>query len=521
MEFLTVTIKTLSPVVLTAMNNAAVMTESRDYISGTVLRGVLASRYIAANGLGIDAQEDKTFRELFFGGLRFVDAFPVHGGKRSLLLPISLQKSKAAVKDKEDRVWLLDLAKQKPEAGFKTVNGFGILAGDSIIPVQVNKQVKLHMSRSGEKERLGGRSLDGGIYNYEAVEAGQQFQGIVIGEKTALERLLETMRLEDNKLDCYIGRSKYTEYGHCRMEFGGIEEIPAVNLRGNRICIRLETAWLPLLYPASSVEDTIGAFVETLRVRTGAEDITVEQVIAKTENVANFVGVWGLKRAEQQALAAGSVFVLGKSSGWNEKDMEALAELLYAGQGTRTEEGFGQLRVWDENAAYLASGKSTTCERRAVHSTMAREIAGDILFQRLRAMVRMKADQDVHMLEGKVEDATHSFARLEAMLGERKDLDKAKRRFLEKLQKELRPKSALDKRLEGLMLQGKELKEILLGKAPQPYASLDFRKEVPKEMAEDIGFAMPGMDDGRIFYEYWLWFFRHGRKWSVSRRGDK
>ena len=58
MERLTVAIKTLSPVVLTAMNNAAVMTESRDYISGTVLRGVLAARFIEMKNLGKAAHED-------------------------------------------------------------------------------------------------------------------------------------------------------------------------------------------------------------------------------------------------------------------------------------------------------------------------------------------------------------------------------------------------------------------------------------------------------------------------------
>lgn len=521
MDFLTITVKTLSPVVLTAMNNAAVMTESRDFISGTVLRGVLASRYIEAKNLGKKAQEDKTFRELFFGEICFVDAFPVYGDKRSIPLPFSLQKAKNAAADKDGRVQLLDLIRQKPEAGFKPVNGFGILEDNVVTTVSVNKRVKLHMSRSGEKERLGGRSLDGGIYNYEAVEAGQVFQGIVVGEKSKLELLKESLQLNDNKLDCYIGRSKFTEYGHCQIQFGEIKSVPEEKTKGTHICIRLETAWLPLLQTAFSAEDIIREFVETICDRTGAKDITVEKIIAKTETVANFVGVWGLKRAEQQALSAGTVFALQKESGWSENDLAVLQEALFSGQGCRTEEGFGQLRLWPETAAYLFAGKKAEGERHAIRSNAAKKIAENILMQRIKTRIRLQAEKDVHELRGKVEDATHSFARLESLLGERKDLGKAKGRFQEKLQNELRAQSVLDKRLQNLTLQGKELKEILLAKDAMPYDTLRFEEEVPKELAEDAGFVIPDKSNGILFYEYWLWFFRHGRKLAVARKGDK
>ena len=132
MECLTVTIKTLSPVVLTAMNNAAVMTESRDYISGTVLRGVLADRFIQKKKLGKAAHKDEEFRELFFGGLRFVDANPVQGGKRAFVLPFSLQKGKIPEKNADGAEVLLDILLQEPKAGYKAVKGFAVAEGNCI-----------------------------------------------------------------------------------------------------------------------------------------------------------------------------------------------------------------------------------------------------------------------------------------------------------------------------------------------------------------------------------------------------
>ena len=42
--------------------------------------------------LGNKAHEDKNFRELFFGSLKFLSATPAISGKRSFILPQSLQR---------------------------------------------------------------------------------------------------------------------------------------------------------------------------------------------------------------------------------------------------------------------------------------------------------------------------------------------------------------------------------------------------------------------------------------------
>ena len=100
-----------------------------------------------------------------------------------------------------------------------------------------------------------------------------------------------------------------------------------------------------------------------------------------------------------------------------------------------------------------------------------------------------------------------------------------KKSFQQKLETELREQSVLDKRLQNLEYKGKGLKEILLGTAPAPYDSAAFKtkmnEEINPELAEDIGFVLPNAEDGALFYEYWLWFFRHGRKLAVRRKGEK
>ena len=171
MERMKLTVTTLSPVVIPATSDTTVMTATQDYFSGTVLRGVLAAAYIRQNRLKGKAHEDKAFQQLFFGDLRFVDAYPSLKGERGIVLPLSLQKDKAGTE-------ICDLFEPKADmAGYKSCRGIGLVRPkqEKILSLPVRKRVSLHMSREKEDERISGRSEDGDIYNYEAIEPGQEF----------------------------------------------------------------------------------------------------------------------------------------------------------------------------------------------------------------------------------------------------------------------------------------------------------------------------------------------------------
>ena len=77
MHEINVRIETKAPVILSALGHTSVMTATQDFFSGSVLRGIFAARYIEARALGNMAHRDSEFMRLFYGGLRFVDAYPV------------------------------------------------------------------------------------------------------------------------------------------------------------------------------------------------------------------------------------------------------------------------------------------------------------------------------------------------------------------------------------------------------------------------------------------------------------
>ena len=121
-------LETLSPIVITAMSNSTVMTKSHDEISGSIIRGLLASRYVTEKKLGDSAYKDAAFRKIFYGGLKFITATPAVSDKRSFILPLSLQRGK---KGTDDNNFAKDLFIENP-IGYKTFRGYGIVDGDKI-----------------------------------------------------------------------------------------------------------------------------------------------------------------------------------------------------------------------------------------------------------------------------------------------------------------------------------------------------------------------------------------------------
>ena len=530
-----VTVEALSPLILTAGNQADTFTETGDFLSGSILRGVLAGRYIRANKLGRSAHEDEGFRRLFTGGLKFSAATSQRDGRRALCLPLSLQKHKVSGE-------LSDLAFEKPEMGFKGFKGYGILEDGAIERVEAAKNISLHMSRNTDdkhrtrrgyfpgKERLAGKSTEGGIYNYESILPEQEFCGEISGEPQDLEALLDGLHLAGASFSCQIGKSRFTQYGHCRITFGEAVPLEAeaggagFAMQGESLWLRLDAPLLPFMAVARNARETLEEeLLGQLMEEADSKDFCIGRIFAASDKASNFVGVWNMHRPAQFALAAGSLFELKKETPWSEKDKAALAAILADGCGARTEEGFGRLRSWTLQNFTLRKAAGREEAQRKAESPRAKTLVAAILRRRIQERIRLKAYEDVEALRTDLSGMTHAFARLETMLGAREKLGEAIGRFRERFRNELREKSPHEKHLRSVKLAGQELRDLLEGRPTvrPPYASLDLGKDVPADLAADVDFKIPDIKtDGEIFYDYWLWFFRHARKRAVQQKKE-
>ena len=522
MRKIPLTIEALSPLVLTAGSQGAILTESGDAISGAIVRGMIAARFIEAQNLGRDAHESEAFRRLFAGALKFSAAYPSKGGESAMRLPLSLQKDKLSSA-------LADLSASDGTAlkGYKPLKGCGIVRGAAIERVETAKNISLHMSRDEDGERLAGKSTEGGIYSYESLLPGQAFCGEIVGEAADIQELLTSIDCEDGAFLSQIGKSRSTQYGLCRIALDAPAPLEplAQSLLSSTLRLRLAT---PLLSDAAFSRNAREVLDEEilapLKESAESDDFSLGRIFAASASASNFIGVWNMRRPTQFGLDAGSIFELKKASPWTSRDAAALAALLAEGAGSRTEEGFGRLALWTVDAPTLFEATQERPERRPVKSERARAIVRAVLRRRIAQSVRLAAYKDAAALTGKLAGMTHAFARLEAMLGPREDLEGAPARFRAKFAAEVGAKrTPLARHLEGVKLGAAELRDILRGERPElsPYASLDLSAEVPQELAEDAGFSRPALkDDGEIFYDYWLWFFRHARKRAVQQRKE-
>lgn len=503
-------VRTLSPVIMSSGSNTTVMTGTHSAFSGSIIRGVLAERYVKAQKLS-DAFNDKTFREIFYGGLKFLPANPEISGARSIVLPLSLQKAKAG-SDNENNIQDL-LTEENPERGYKSLRGYGIVTGDKIQTAKVAKNIFMHMSRSSDEERLAGKSIDGQIYNYESLDAGQTFQGEIIGDAEILQKFIAGLKLNGKKLAAYVGRSRYTQYGKCEFTFGEVEKIVAQDLAGT-VYLRLETPLIPAVDTFLSAKEILQKEV----VKELGGNFTLEKIFSAEVEVENFVVPWSMKRPRVKALAAGTVFALSATG------TPADGEKLYSGFGMRTEEGFGQLRIWDSKSFTLTrpAAADDTAELKD-YSADTKKLAKKILLGKILAQIRLYAIEDAKNLQLPSANLTHLFSRLDAMLSN----SKTNEIFQQQIKDGAKYGSQFSDHLKKLRLaNGQTFYDAFTGNANLPYENREEEKDSAgdEEKITEL-LKLLQIDEAEFrnafYFEYLRSYFRFARKLAAAKKGGE
>lgn len=521
MDISYVTIKTESPVVITAPGSSQILTQSDSILSGTVIRGMLAQRYIQETQCNRSAHDDADFRSFFFNDLRFVAANPLVNGKRAAVLPLSLMKDKKGTT-------IIDMMTDKPEAGFKSFKGLATIENGKLIKASVRHSMNFHMSRSAAQERIGGHSKDGQVYTYESIDAGQTFRGAVIGEADTLQRFWAAVGNKGKAYSQQLGRSKHSQYGLCRITIA--KPVPLTEIVDtDQILLVLAAPLIPVQGMATQARDVLAQEIAlVLNRKTGHTDVsefTIGKICSASQNIENFVGIWRMRAPGMRALAAGTIFELQKKSPWTEADKKVLRELLYLGCGLRCEEGFGQLRIWHKQKLTMGEVKqhSDSVAPVAVQSVEVKATVSHILQQRIRERLSNYAYEDVQNMQG-LEDKsrTHAFARMESALGKRGAYKNVQQNFLAWVNQAVEAKSPMENHLNDIRIHNVSLFDIFHGQAAMPYETDERKQELkalsPDDLKKEIGFKE---NPDEQFYDYWLWVFRHGRKRAVAKNREQ
>lgn len=497
---------------------------TKRFIPGSAVRGAFAKRYIACNNLK-EANTDPVFHKIFLeDNIKFLPAYPVgtlcndidsdFSDIEPFILPLSLMRNKEGTK-------IVDLAAgTDPGAGYKKLTGFAARSGKKLFRIEPRVQISFHMSRNEEKERLRGTSREGHIYNYEYLEPFQFFKGSIFLTDTADSETVTAL----NELltgSLRLGRSRNAEYGTCRIYAAREKAISVTRFVQNKpLFLYALTPYIPY----GDWQNAGEAADEAIREIKERAGIHIEKAWGKTfaakDFLNGFVGVWHAKRATVPVLSEGSLFAIACV------DVSVLADFLVLGIGQRTNEGFGQFRLWqplDENVAFAAPAVAAV--KPALIPDELVNKAKEIIRNRLLQAVYQQAEKDGRQLGGAVKNrGKHICKRIEHLM----DSNKTKAEILDIIENDFKESAKDNLKSFKMKVQGHptDLLRIFTGvikdgngKPLMPYSDIAWetrigipegkRRQLQNDLrAQDVFL----LDEDELFRQYWLWVMRHAVK---------
>ncbi len=335
------------------------------FIPGSMIRGALATQYMAG-GTVVDLEKNKTFSRLFLDGtVCYLNAYLAHPDNRSRALPKPL--SWFVLKENADDPTpdIFDFVfKEQGGQSYKVPDGgdFVWQIGSSVALISPNRASIVH-NTSRNPNRKDQESSD--VYRYEALAPEQIFAGAIVSEDVVLlkeiEPLLKTLLSDKLERGVFnLGGSHTAGYGRVSTSLLGLDpdwhefepilandnsEQYEYNEEGEERSVVDETA--PKLAILTCLSDLIwrdrsGQISSHLTTPSG---IKPEKAFYRLRPVGGFNRKWGLPLCQAWAIQAGSVFVFPATC------YGELEEWVTKGVGERRAEGFGRVALnWHPSA---------------------------------------------------------------------------------------------------------------------------------------------------------------------------
>jgi CRISPR/Cas system CSM-associated protein Csm3 (group 7 of RAMP superfamily) len=224
-----------------------------------------------------------------------------------------------------------------PDVITRKLEGYFHKNGDKIMLKKPRVNSSFHESRS--ENRVGGKSVDGGIFYYESLEAGQEFTGVIRGNSEHIRHFKEVFASTGNPLSFTLGRSKGTEYGRIEVF---IENYDPGSDQKNEIP---ETFIISFTSPCIVYNNYLFAepTVNILNRYIEPVGIITEKAATGHQHIQCYSGVLKGKTNLVNAFAPGSSFVITNN---HKKSWKEIHEWLSKGVGEEVHQGYGSLQVF-------------------------------------------------------------------------------------------------------------------------------------------------------------------------------
>lgn len=417
-----------APAVLPVLESDPNTVSTRRYLPGACLWGAAAWAYLRQTG---NTPRDSDFLRAFVDGqLRFLPAFPESRDEhRQRLLPVphSIRKRK------EDDALIDYLEEECTEAVRRLDKVFARIEPSHLQTQEVETQFNYHHARAKDRRKgraLGAEEKDGGaFFVYESIQAGQRFQGVVLGNEELL-----------NELGSWLSEGTRVQVGHSRSaQYGGeakLEWIDAEPVSLGEACAEwwgfdTEKGWeYKPQEEDPDVQKTISKLVVTTlsplfttnpdghpEARFPLEELSTflqadqepelqlepKRSYTRTELVGGYLSHLRLPRQQWLAIAPGSVFEFEVKSG--SIHAGKLLELERDGLGGRRGEGFGRVAVNRHGNLGLTGEKTCEIEKETPPSRPSGETLPECVSDFLTGVVRRRCQEQLIQFALKIADS--------------------------------------------------------------------------------------------------------------------
>lgn len=356
---LQITLTTASATVLSAITGDQNTVSSDSFVCGSRVRGLLAEKLIQLLKPGKNAHDNDLFHKAILSGLlHFRPAYPTD----TKPIPLNIHRLKIDPNDLRD-VFLKENLKDEngDDLITRTSGGIGRIEGNVIHKTKTTVSARFHNSRL---DRSAGRNtendLEGGIFYYEGVDAGQSFTGLITGDTTTLKSLYDQLPQD---WEARIGKSKSTQYGDVKITLKPISELPFTPDLATADEVLLHFRSPVVLYNKCGMP---AADVETLIEYLEQKGISgfVARAATRIENVETWNRQWKSRSGRIPAFGEGSVFLVKPSDEADETWDTGWKNLVKKGLGEMKEQGFGWVEVeaWDQFPKRLTLPKDSNSD---------------------------------------------------------------------------------------------------------------------------------------------------------------
>lgn len=409
MKAIIFSLHTQQPLLATSFQGDPNSDVSYSFIPGSMIRGAIIGHYMKQHQISdLDLSNDEVKR-LFFDSSKtqYLNAYLLsQEGKRTLPVPRCLFKDK----DLElNRVYNWSSEQDQDELKKPKFIGeqYFIKKGDSIILYEEKRRINIHNQRDRQKGRstqtkvnrkTQHREGEGEIFRYEAIDAGQKFQAVILCSNDTDAEIINN--LLNSSLDIWMGGSQSAGYGHTK-----IEDLKLVN-NWNEVEIpasdRIERDnFTVTLLSDLILRDEWGQYCVIPPSHTNKTPVPLTQKLEKVLNtklkpkfsyasnniVGGFNKKWGLPLPQVPVLSAGSVFVFDNI----DITPEQIQQLETQGIGERRNEGFGRIAINWLTEEYFHLRKSQ--EKQSDKPVLENEISFNLAHKMAERLLSQKLEQ--------------------------------------------------------------------------------------------------------------------------------